>query len=60
MEAQIKVEAKPKGDAWECRVTVTEGKSEIVHTVAVESTYRNKLVGTEVPVEQLVRKSNFF
>jgi hypothetical protein len=57
MEAQITVEAKPKGNAWECRVTVTEGKSETVHTVGVESTYRDKLVGTEVPVEQLVRKS---
>ena len=57
MAAQIAVEAQQKGDAWECRVTVTEGKSQTVHTVAVERTYRDKLAGTEVPVEQLVRKS---
>ena len=57
MSAQINVEAQQKGDAWECRVTVAEGKSQTVHTVVVERTYRDKLVGTEVPVEQLVRKS---
>jgi hypothetical protein len=57
MEAQIAIEAQQKGDAWECRVTVTEGKSQTVHTVAVERTYRDKLAGTETPVEQLVRKS---
>lgn len=57
MSPQITVEAQQKGDAWECRVTVSEGKSQTVHTVTVERTYRDKLVGTEVPVEQLVRKS---
>ena len=57
MATQITVEAQPKGDAWECRVTVSDGKSETVHTVTVERTYRDKLVGTELPVEQLVRKS---
>ena len=57
MTAQITVEAQQKGDAWECRVTLTEGKSQTVHTVTVERTYRDKLVGTEVPVEQLVLKS---
>jgi len=57
MAAQIAVEAQQKGDAWECRVTVTEGKSQTVHTVAVERTFRDKLVGTAVPVEQLVRRS---
>ena len=36
---------------------MAEGKSQTVHTVTVERTYRDKLVGTEVPVEQLVRKS---
>ena len=57
MAAQISVEAQEKGDAWECRVTVAEDKSQTVHTVAVERSYRDKLVGAEVPVEQLVRKS---
>ena len=57
MAAQIMVATQQKGDAWECRVTVAEGKSETVHTVVVERTYRDKLVGTGVPVEQLVRKS---
>ena len=57
MAAEITVEAQQKGDAWECRVTVTEGKSQMAHTVTVERTYRDKLVGTGVPVEQLVRKS---
>jgi hypothetical protein len=57
MAAEIAVEAQQKGDAWECRVTVTEGKSQTVHTVAVERTYRDKLAGTEIPVEQLVQKS---
>ena len=57
MAAQITVEAQQKGDAWECRVTVAESKSQTTHTVTVERTYRDKLVGTEVPVEQLVRKS---
>ena len=57
MAAQITIEAQQKGDAWECRVTVSDGQSQTVHTVTVERTYRDKLVGTEVPVEQLVRKS---
>jgi hypothetical protein len=57
MAAQINVEAQQKGDAWECRVTIVEGKSQTGHTVAVERTYREKLVGTGVAVEHLVRKS---
>jgi hypothetical protein len=57
MAAQITVEAQQKGDAWECRVTVAEGGSQTTHTVVVERTYRDKLAGTTVPVEQLVRKS---
>ena len=57
MAAQLTVETQQKGDAWECRVTVTEGKSQTVHTVAVERTYRDKLAGTGMPVEQLVRTS---
>ena len=57
MAAQITVETQKKGDAWECRVTVAEGKSQTVHTVVVERTYRDKLAGTGVPVEQLVQKS---
>ena len=57
MAALISIEVQQKGDAWECRVTVAEGKSQTVHTVAVERAYRDKLVGTKVPVEQLVRKS---
>jgi hypothetical protein len=57
MAAQITIEKQEKGDAWECRVTVAEGKSQTVHTVVVERTYRDKLVGTETPVEQLVQKS---
>ena len=57
MAAEITVEAQQKGDAWECRVTVAEGKSQTTHTVVVERTYRDKLVGTGVAVEQLVRKS---
>ena len=57
MAAQITVETEQKGDAWECRVTVAEGKSQTMHTVVVERTYRDKLVGTGVAVEQLVRKS---
>ena len=57
MAASITVEAQQKGDAWECRVTVADGKSQTVYTVTVERTYRDKLVGTEVTVEQLARKS---
>ena len=57
MAAQITIETQQKGDAWECRVSVAEGKSQTAHTVVVERTYRDKLVGTAVPVEQLVRKS---
>ena len=57
MAAQITVETQQKGDAWECRVTVAEGKSQTVHTVTVERTYRDKLAGTAVPVEHLVKKS---
>ena len=57
MSVQITVETQQKGDAWECRVTVADGKSQTVHTVVVERTYRDKLVGTGVSVEQLVRKS---
>jgi len=57
MAAQITVDTQQKGDAWECRVTIAEGTSQTVHTVAVERTYRDKLAGTEVPVEQLVRRS---
>jgi len=55
--AQIKVEAKEKGQGWECRVTVTEGKSQTVHTVTVETSYRDKLVGPHVPIERRVEKS---
>ena len=57
MAAQITVETVQKGDAWECRVTVAEGESRTTHTVTVERTYRDKLAGTAVPVEQLVEKS---
>ena len=57
MAAEITVETQKKGDAWECRVTVAEGKSQTVHTVVVERTYRDKLVGTGVAVERLVEKS---
>ena len=57
MAAQITVEAQQKGDAWECRVTVAEGTSQTAHTVVVERTYRDKLVGTGVPVGHLVEKS---
>ena len=57
MAAQITVETQQKGDAWECRVTVSEGASQTTHTVTVERTYRDKLAGTAVPVEQLVEKS---
>jgi len=55
--AQIKVEAKEKGQGWECRVTVTEGKSQTVHNVTVETSYRDKLFGPHVTVERLVEKS---
>jgi hypothetical protein len=57
MSAQIIVATEQKGDAWECRVTVAEGKSQTVHTVVIERTYRDKLAGTAVPVERLVEKS---
>ena len=57
MAAEITVETQQKGDAWECRVTVAEGKSQTTHAVTVERTYRDKLAGTAIPVEQLVRKS---
>ena len=57
MAAQISVEEQVKDDAWECRVTVTEGTGKTVHTVTVEKSYRDKLAGTGVPAGQLVRKS---
>ena len=57
MTAHITIEAQKKGDAWECSVTVAEGTSQSVYTVAVERTYRDKLAGTGVAVEELVRKS---
>ncbi len=57
MAAQITIEEQQKGDAWECRVTVTEGAGKTVHTVTIERSYRDKLVGTEISPQQLVRKS---
>ena len=57
MAAKISIEEQQKGDGWECRVTVTEGASKTIHTVTVEKSYRDKLVGKEIPAEQLVRKS---
>jgi hypothetical protein len=57
MSPQFTIETQQKGDAWQCRVTISEGTSQTVHTVAVERTYRDKLVGTGVGVEQLVQKS---
>ena len=38
-------------------MTVEEDASRTVHTVMVERSYRDKLVGTSFPVEQLVQKS---
>lgn len=57
MAAQISVVEQPKDDGWECRVTVAEGGSKTIHTVTVEKSYRDKLAGTEISAEQLVRKS---
>ena len=57
MAAAITVQTQQKGDAWECRVTVADSASQTAHTVTVERTYRDKLAGTAVPVEQLVEKS---
>ncbi|MBI4465262.1 MAG: hypothetical protein HY647_11205 [Acidobacteria bacterium] len=57
MAAQITVEEKRKGDGWECRVSVREGGGQTVHTVTVRKSYRDRLVGPEVPVAELVRKS---
>lgn len=57
MAAKVSVAVQEKGDGWECRVSVSEGKSQTVHTVTVEQSYRDRLAGPEVSVEQLVRKS---
>ena len=55
--AVISVSALEKEHGWECRVTVTDGNSHTVHTVTVETSYRDKLVGPQVPVERFVEKS---
>jgi hypothetical protein len=55
--AVISVSAREKDQGWECRVTVTEGKSQTAHNVSVETSYRDKLVGPRVPVERFVEKS---
>ena len=57
MRAKIAIEEQPKGDGWECRVTVAEGASKTVHTVTVQKSCRDKLAGAEISAEQLVRKS---
>ena len=55
--AVISVSARERDHGWECRVTVTEGKSQTVHTVTVETSYRDKLVGPHVSIGRLVEKS---
>ena len=57
MAPQIQVEVKPAATGWECRVTVSEGGSVTVHTVTVEASYQEKLVGAAVPVDRLVQES---
>ena len=57
MAAQIEVRANRKGAGWECQVTVSEAGSRTSHTVVVEEPYRDRLVGTTIPVERLVEKS---
>lgn len=39
------------------RVSVADGTSQTQHTVAVEKSYRDQLVGPEISTEQLLRKS---
>ena len=57
MATQIAVDVRQQNGGWECRVTVSEGKSQTIHTVTVEKSYRDKLAGPDSSVEQLVRKS---
>lgn len=57
MAAQIEVRAVRKGSAWECQVTVSEPGGPTTHTVQVEQSYRDRLVGPDVPVEVLVKRS---
>ena len=57
MAAQIEVRATRKGSGWECQVTVSESGSRTTHTVQVEESDRDRLVGATVPVELLVKKS---
>jgi hypothetical protein len=45
MAAQITVEATPKGDGWECRVTVAEQGSRTQHTVTITRAYLERLTG---------------
>ena len=57
MATQIAVDVRQQNGGWECRVAVSEGKSQTIHTVTVEKPYRDKLAGPDASVEQLVRKS---
>ena len=57
MAAQISVQEAVKGDGWECQVTVSEGGTQTVHTVIVNKSYREKLAGSSVGIEPLLRKS---
>jgi hypothetical protein len=52
--AKIQVDATRPG---EFRVTVSEGKSQSVHTVSVEAAYARKLGGDAVDAAALVRRS---
>ena len=57
MPVQITVEETPTGDHFECRVLVDEGSSRTEHTVRVENSYRDQLVGPHISPAHLVRKS---
>ena len=57
MAHQIKVEALDKGNAVKYRVTVVDGGGRTQHIVSVETSYRDRLVGEKIAVEQLVGKS---
>jgi hypothetical protein len=57
MPSQITVEELEKGNRSQYRVTVTEGQSRTEHTVTVEKSYRDPLVGQETSSEQLLQRS---
>jgi hypothetical protein len=57
MAHQITVEEIEKGNAGKYRVTVVDGGGRTQHVVSVETSFRDRLVGEKIAVDQFVAKS---